>query len=299
MTEKIAQPTQTNIEFNVRGIVLHAIEYKAASPKATIITLHGWLDNAASFHYVAPALAEQGFTVIALDLAGQGLSDMRPLQGTYHLWDDAVDVINIADQLNLSTFYLMGHSRGAMIATQITAAFPERVKKLCVLDGLLPIPVEMDETVEQFQNFVKGFQKKRESRVFATRDLAIQIRAKAANMQESAVELLASRGLFQLEGETQGWQWAVDERLKAASAVKMTQAHNEYWIAALVKAEVPTQVILAEKGLAQLPEFKGYQQQYPQIQWLILAGGHHQHMQDEAGEIVRHCVEFFTTATKQ
>lgn len=286
--------SQELIDFTVRDIVLRAIDYKPTNSvvKKTIIALHGWLDNAGSFYFLAPKLAEQGFRVIALDLAGQGLSDMRPLQGTYHLWDDAVDVLTVADSLGLESFYLLGHSRGAMIASQLAAAFPEKIAKLCVLDGLLPIPVAMEETVEQLRKFALGFQRRRDSRAFSSREEAIQVRAKAARMDVAAVELLAERGLLETQ-DNQSWQWRVDERLKIASALKMTNEHNQHWLSALVNSGIDTQVILAEQGLAQLPLFDEYQQQRPQINWLTLPGGHHQHMQAQADEVAQLCTQFF------
>ena len=297
------------IEFSVRDIQLRGLSFTPCSEtavKATIVALHGWLDNAESFRRIAPPLAAQGFRVIALDLAGQGLSDMRPLQGSYHLWDDAVDIMAIADQLELSTFYLLGHSRGAMIATQLAAAFPDRISKLCVLDGFLPLPVSIDETVEQFQKFVLGFQKRKTSRSFASWNNAIEIRAKAARMNEESVELLAKRGLFecnhsrsnnavtQHNASEKSWQWRVDERLKIASAIKMTEEHNQQWLAQLASTETPSQIILAEQGLSQLSIFKDYQNQFPNFQWITLAGGHHQHMQSEAAEVAKHCIAFYS-----
>ncbi len=291
---KTLSTSSLHIEFTVRNIILRAIDFRGDSYKHTIIALHGWLDNAESFRLLGPKLAEQGLRVIALDLAGQGLSDMRPLQGSYHLWDDAVDVIQIAEQLELSQYSLLGHSRGAMIATQIATAFPEKIKSLCVLDGLLPIPVNIDETVEQFRRFTLGFQSRRASRVFSRRQDAIEIRAKAARMDVDAVELLAERGLFKCEGEnSEGWQWRVDERLKIASAVKMTEAHNQQWLEKLENTKMPVQIILAQQGLSQLPLFKTYQNQHSQWQWILLEGGHHQHMQAQASKLAEHVVGFF------
>ncbi len=48
-----------------------------------ILALHGWLDNALSFSVLAPFLSE--YRLIALDLSGQGLSDHRSLDATYHI----------------------------------------------------------------------------------------------------------------------------------------------------------------------------------------------------------------------
>ena len=188
-----------DINCTIRDITLRGLDYRPQCEPAqlTLIALHGWLDNAASFDLIAPKLAERGLRIIAIDLAGQGMSDMRPLQGSYHLWDDAVDVMLLAQHLELSHFALLGHSRGAMIAAQMAAAFPEVVSHLAVLDGLLPIPVEMDATVTQFKHFVSGFQQRKPSRLFASRAEALQVRAKAARMESAAVELLAKRGLFE------------------------------------------------------------------------------------------------------
>ncbi|MGH8605107.1 MAG: alpha/beta fold hydrolase, partial [Gammaproteobacteria bacterium] len=49
---------------------------------APLIALHGWLDNAASFDPLASYLDE--FDLVALDLAGHGLSDHRPKGVHYH-----------------------------------------------------------------------------------------------------------------------------------------------------------------------------------------------------------------------
>ena len=78
------------------------------------MALHGWLDNALSFSVVAPKLA--GYRVIALDLSGQGFSDHRSPDATYHIWDDIPQLLSVADQLGFEKLAVAGHSRGAAIA---------------------------------------------------------------------------------------------------------------------------------------------------------------------------------------
>ena len=64
-----------------------------------ILALHGWLDNALSFASLAPLLTD--YRMIALDLSGQGLSDHRSPDATYHIWDDIPQLLSIIKQLCL------------------------------------------------------------------------------------------------------------------------------------------------------------------------------------------------------
>ena len=282
---------------SIRDIQLAIEIYRPKSPVHTVIALHGWLDNAASFTLIAPHLANANIQVIAVDLAGQGLSDMRPLQASYHLWDDAVDVLAIANHLRLESFSLMGHSRGAMIATMLSVSLADsgRIQALINLDGLFPLPIEIKDDPEQFKRFVHGFQNRKASRQFNTREEAILVRAKAANMLPSAVEYLARRGLVENED---GFSWRIDERLKVASAMKQTAAHNQQWLLQLrqhvQQQSLRCRIIMAEQGLAQMPELVSCAQAYPEFDWQYFAGGHHQHMQQQADSIAQSCLQLLT-----
>ncbi|MED5315238.1 MAG: alpha/beta fold hydrolase, partial [Pseudomonadota bacterium] len=64
-----------------------------------ILALHGWLDNALSFSVIAPFLSE--YRLIALDLSGQGLSDHRSPDATYHIWDDVPQLLSVVATLEL------------------------------------------------------------------------------------------------------------------------------------------------------------------------------------------------------
>ena len=76
--------------FVVDGLTYRGIEW--GNPEGPlIIALHGWLDNALSFSVLAPHLAQ--FRLVALDLSGQGHSDHRSADATYHIWDDVPSAI--------------------------------------------------------------------------------------------------------------------------------------------------------------------------------------------------------------
>ena len=114
-----------------------------------IIALHGWLDNALSFSVVAPKLA--GHRVVALDLSGQGFSDHRSPDATYHIWDDIPQLLSIADQLGFEKMAVAGHSRGAAIAVLLASALRERCSHLVLLDGMLPHPLKEENVPSQFE----------------------------------------------------------------------------------------------------------------------------------------------------
>ncbi|MGH8592167.1 MAG: alpha/beta fold hydrolase, partial [Gammaproteobacteria bacterium] len=111
---------------------------------APLIALHGWVDNAASFDPVAPYLDE--FDLVALDLAGHGLSDHRPKGVHYHLVDHVRDVCAVAHTLGWPQFALVGHSLGAAIAVLLAGALPKRVTRLVLIEGLGPLAAEPDES---------------------------------------------------------------------------------------------------------------------------------------------------------
>ena len=73
--------------FNVNSYQLAAREWQ---PEAGIkvIACHGWLDNAASFDFLAPLLS--ACHVVALDMPGHGLSDHKSAQANYNIWDDLI-----------------------------------------------------------------------------------------------------------------------------------------------------------------------------------------------------------------
>lgn len=260
-------------DFSVRGLQLRVKHWHENAPDK-VIALHGWLDNAASFDVLAPLLPE--CSIAAIDLAGQGFSDHRPPSATYHLWDDLVDILDIADQLGWQQFSLIGHSRGAMLAVMLAASIAERVSMIFIIDGLLPIPVGIGNTPSQLARFIHDYRQTRDSRMFDSRGQALTVRARAGAIPVHVAEILAQRQLVEISGR---WRWNVDERLKNASAFKMTEQHNQAFLSAL---RCNVAIIAASNGAGLDKMLPDLQRCYPAFKYHSLEGHHHLHMDEQA-----------------
>ena len=249
-----------------------------------VLAVHGWLDNAASFN----ALGEAGLPLLALDMPGNAHSDDRPAHATYNIWDDLPVLLAVADRMGWEQFNLLGHSRGAMMSMLLAASCPERVKRLICLDGLVPMAVSIEQSPKQLGDFLRDAKalSTKPGKVYPTLDELIALRQRTTGMSEAATRVLAERGAKAVAG---GWLWRADQRLKGASAFKLSTAHIEAFLKALVP---PVLLIVAEKGYAQFPELNELISLIPQCQLESLPGGHHFHMEDGAATIAKLIREF-------
>jgi pimeloyl-ACP methyl ester carboxylesterase len=100
-----------------------------------VVLLHGWPQTWYEWRHVMPALAEN-YTVIVPDLRGLGDSS-KPVTG-YDGKTTAEDIYQLVSQLGFKDIFLVGHDFGVQIAYSYTAAHPDEVRRLVILD--VPIP---------------------------------------------------------------------------------------------------------------------------------------------------------------
>ena len=273
--------------FVVDGLTYRGIEW--GNPKGRlIIALHGWLDNALSFSVLAPYLAQ--FRLLALDLSGQGLSDHRSKDATYHIWDDVPQLLGVVEQLDEVSVIVLGHSRGAAIAVLLAAALGKRCSHLILLDGMLPIPVEESAAPQQFvqAQMDREAAKTRRRRHFSDLVGFISARVKLG-FSESSARLLAPRAL---RPHADGFELTHDPRLNHASAVKLTAGMIAAFYSSL---SVKTLVLVAEEGLrvrAGLEAALLAISQAPECIVQSVPGKHHTHM-EEGAEITVTRIGFF------
>ena len=115
------------------GVKLH---YVTAGKGPALVLLHGWPQTWWEWRHIIPELAEHYF-VIAPDLRGLGDSS-RPSEG-YSKKTIAEDVWRLVNtELGYDEFLLVGHDWGGPVAYALAASRPWSVKKLVILDVVIP-----------------------------------------------------------------------------------------------------------------------------------------------------------------
>lgn len=116
---------------------LRLFAYIAGAPSAPpLVLIHGLGDEADSWRHIFPLLAER-YYVIAPDLPGFGRSDQPRRAYTNAFF--AQTIAQLLTALAIPRATLVGSSMGAAIAQRLALAQPERVERLVLLDGGLPL----------------------------------------------------------------------------------------------------------------------------------------------------------------
>ncbi|MCQ3931226.1 MAG: alpha/beta hydrolase [Chloroflexi bacterium] len=143
---------------HVNNIVLHYLDHKGNGP--TILLLPGLTANANEFDGLIKAGLSPRFRVLALDLRGRGQTE-KPATG-YSMADHAADVLGLLELLGIQQVIMGGHSFGALLTLYIAAHYPERIRKMIIIDGAAKLHPRVRELIQPSLN--------RMGRVFASWD---------------------------------------------------------------------------------------------------------------------------------
>lgn len=97
-----------------------------------VFLLHGLGSRGSDWQLQLPALSES-FRVVVPDLRGHGTSPKPP--GPYSVALMAADVMALMDKLGLPSAHFIGLSMGGMMAFQLAAASPERVRSAVIVNS--------------------------------------------------------------------------------------------------------------------------------------------------------------------
>lgn len=277
--------------YRIRG---RRYQSKTDAPK--VIAVHGWLDNCGSFTKLASHLPT--VDLVTLDLVGNGLSDHRSADSEYSIWSDVADVIAVADKLNWSQFYVVGHSRGAALATLVAGTYPERVLGITLIDGGVPLMGHSNQAANQLRKAIdrKLAYEAKPSRVYESFEQAVDVRAKGMwPLSLEASASLAERGMKQVDN---GWQWQSDRRLNLPSEVRLSFNQVKSFIEAI---RVDSTVILASEGvMARYPEMRQALEQFDHFNLVSVDGSHHLHMEAKSCEqVAKHILRQVMAALPQ
>lgn len=273
---------------SIKGISI-ALQCYGDEQKPPMLMLHGWLDNSASFHYLAPQLAQE-YYVIAVDLPGHGQSGHWPTGQHYHLWEAVEHIELIADALKLQWFYLLGHSMGAGMSTLYAGTFPQRVKGLVVIEAFGPMAGDFEGAPKRLATAIS--QMKRYDELSIQRPKRDQKAFAQARMQgpmalsQDAADIIVARGTKEVP---EGIVWSHDKRLQVTSMMRMSEALIQSFIESI---RAPVLGIFASDGLfnsSQIEPRWSVLQTENELHWF--SGGHHLHLEgnvDQVADTIKH-----------
>jgi pimeloyl-ACP methyl ester carboxylesterase len=268
------------------GLALHALERPGAGP--TVVMLHGWLDHAHSFDWMAEQLPAE-WRLFALDFRGHGQSAALPAGSSHQFTDHIADVEALVRQFGLSRLHLVGHSLGGSVATCYAAARAQAVQSLTLIESLGSSGGEPEHAVERLGNFVEELFKPERRRVFPTVEDAARRVAEANSSYSPAAALhMAKFGTTQIEG---GVVFSADPRVKRTSGMSF----DEGQVLAICRAvKCPVQLIPGSNGMtlgdvvmrARLEALRN-----PAV--TTIEGGHHVHLDrpKEVAQTVRRFID--------
>jgi pimeloyl-ACP methyl ester carboxylesterase len=208
-----------------------------------MLAVHGWLDNAASFDYLAPLL--DSHYVVAIDLPGHGLSDHLPDGMSYQLLDGVAHLVKTLDALDWQRAVIMGHSLGGALGTLLASANPDRVSHLILLDALGPLSEEVAKGPQRLGRAVAKMASgnPKERSYYQNRELMVAHRAMVGGISEEAARLLVGRGSELTE---KGYQWRFDPRLLLPSLLYLSEEQVRVF---LREIKSPTLFIQGSEGI--------------------------------------------------
>jgi pimeloyl-ACP methyl ester carboxylesterase len=123
-----------------------------STSKTTTVFVHGLGSSSCFYKTIIPQL--QSVTrCIAVDTPGSGLSELGKSEQS--ITSISADVIGLIDHLSISEKVVMiGHSMGGIVASEIAATYPDRVRGVVLIGPVNPQP-QLSAVFEQRIDAVK------------------------------------------------------------------------------------------------------------------------------------------------
>ena len=212
-----------------KGLRLHYADW-GNDGAPTLVLLHGVRDHARSWDQVAQALSGD-WRVVAPDLRGHGDSAWSP-DGAYLASYHLADFVKLTQALGDAPLTIVAHSFGGNVAARFAAAFPERVRKLALLEGLGPAPKVREEWAQQglvkrTRDFIaRQAAPPRERRMASLEEAAARQKASNPRLSDAQALHLATHGARRMED---GYAWKFDPLVTVYPPEDFTADERSVW----------------------------------------------------------------------
>ncbi len=144
--------------FSHDGLKMHYWEW--GDPKEeTYVFVHGVRDQGRSWDHFLDELISRGVPIkhaVALDLRGHGDSEWPSTSRGYAHEDFLTDLAGLLKHLDKDPVTIIGHSLGGSMCLLYAGTFPERVKRMVLLESLGPFARSDDEVPSIMAERLKG-----------------------------------------------------------------------------------------------------------------------------------------------
>ena len=141
------------------GLPIHLLEWgePGGPDREPLVLVHGFLDQAHSWSSFVAELterAQQPLWIVAPDCRGHGDSGWVGAGGYYHFPDYVSDLDCLIRSLGAKRLKLIGHSMGGTISFLYTGAFPQRVSRLVLIEGVGPVGMDFPDAPERMGQWI-------------------------------------------------------------------------------------------------------------------------------------------------
>jgi pimeloyl-ACP methyl ester carboxylesterase len=140
------------------GLRMHYWEW-GDPQEETYVFVHGARDQGRSWEHFLEALRKRGVPIkhaVAIDLRGHGDSEWPSTSRGYQHEDFLTDLAGLLKHLDKDSSTIIGHSLGGSMCLLYAGTFPERVKKLVLLESLGPFARADDEVPDILAERLRG-----------------------------------------------------------------------------------------------------------------------------------------------
>ncbi len=270
--------------YTSQGLRLHYVRW--GDPSAPpVLLIHGGRDHARNWDRVAEALVDR-FALYAVDLRGHGDSDWA-MGSQYSVPEFVGDIAAFADHLGRDPLAVVGHSLGGGIALQYAGVFPERVSRVCAIEGLGPgvgrrraAHLRMRDWVGQIRDF-EG----RTPRHYRSLDDAVaRMREANPHLTPEMARHLTEHGVRRHEDGSYSWKFDNYVRLHSPYEFNSEDA-RVIWN----QIRIPVLLIRGDESNARDPEQDGTASAFHQYRSVLVQGAghwvHHDQLDDFLTEL--------------
>jgi pimeloyl-ACP methyl ester carboxylesterase len=224
------------------------------------------------------------FHVIAPDLRGHGDSDWAT-GSSYSQADHVYDLTCLVKAAGFENVTIVSHSMGGMVGLTYAGAYPEKVSRLVVLDGVTNFPARTVKPANvRIADWVADLDKtaqRKPHRYPSLAEGAERILSRNRRMTREQAIHLATHGLKRNADGTYGWKF--DPYLRARAPYRLSlEDHIALWS----RIQCPTLLVSGSESFLPDPETAGVLEHFRQAKLVKIEGAGHWLQHDKPAEVI-------------